>query len=72
VFLPAALAGLLSANFSGQGLGEAARLWMFLQPLVIPLAGAELRDWSPRWQAAAFGVWLLVLAVIRSRLDFVW
>jgi len=72
VFLPAALAGLLAANFSGQGMGEAARLWMFLQPLVIPLAGAELRDWSPRWQAAAFGVWLLVLAVIRSRLDFVW
>jgi hypothetical protein len=72
MFLPAALLGLLSVDVSGALRAETARVWMFLQPLVIPLVGVELRNWSPRWQATTFGVWLLILAVIRSRMDFVW
>lgn len=70
IFLPAALGCLLIVDVSALLPGEAARLWLFLQPLVVPLAGTELARWTRGWRLAACGLSLVILAVIRSRLVF--
>lgn len=69
-FAPAALGCLLIVDLSGLLRTEAARVWLFLQPLVVPLVAAELGRWSERWQRTAYGLLLVILAVIRSRLNF--
>ena len=73
--LPAfAAAGLLSVlvvDLTGLLRGETARVWLFLQPLVIPLVGVELSAWRGPWRYCACAVMLLVLAVMRSRLNFI-
>ena len=51
--------------------GETARVWLFLQPLVIPLVGVELGAWRGPWRYYAWAVMLLILAVMRSRLNFI-
>ena len=73
--LPAlAAAGLLSVlvvDLTGLLRGETARVWLFLQPLVIPLVGVELSAWRGPWRYYAWAVMLLILAVMRSRLNFI-
>ena len=73
--LPAfAAAGLLSVlvvDLTGLLRAETARVWLFLQPLVIPLVGVELSAWRGRWRYYAWAAMLLILAVMRSRLNFI-
>jgi hypothetical protein len=70
VFVPSALGCLLIVAASGLLPGEAARLWLFLQPFVVVLAGIELAGWSKGWRLTACGLSLVILAVIRARLVF--
>jgi hypothetical protein len=69
-FAPAALGTLLIVDLSGLLRAETARVWLFLQPLVIPLAGVELSRWNRAWRHAAYGTLLMILVIIRSRLNF--
>lgn len=69
-FFPAALGTLLIVDLSGLLRAETARVWLFLQPLVIPLVGAELSRWSRQWRLAAYGALLAALVIVRSRLNF--
>jgi hypothetical protein len=69
-FAPSALACLLIVDLSGLLRAETARVWLFLQPLVIPLVAWELSRWTERWRTAAYVSLLVTMAVIRSRLNF--
>ena len=70
-FAAAGLLSLLVVDLTGLLRGEKARVWLFLQPLVIPLVGVELGAWRGPWRYYAWAVMLLILAVMRSRLNFV-
>ena len=70
-FAASAIATLLIVDVSGLLRAETARVWLFLQPLALPLIGYELSKWSAGWRLAGFGVLVFSLAVIRSRLSFI-
>ena len=70
-FAAAGLLGVLAVDLTGLLRGETARVWLFLQPLVIPLVGVELGAWRGPWRYYAWAVMLLILAVMRSRLSFI-
>ena len=70
-FAAAGLLGLLVVDLTGLLRAETARVWLFLQPLVIPLVGVELSAWRGPWRYYAWAVMLLILAVMRSRLHFI-
>ena len=70
-FALAAVGTLAIVDLSGLLRAEAARVWLFLQPLALLLVGAELSRWSPGWRAALVGVLFFALAAIRSRLIFI-
>lgn len=67
-FAAAGALTLLIVDLSGLLAGETARVWLFLQPLIIPVAAMELSRWSKIRQTAALGTMLFVLAVIRARM----
>jgi hypothetical protein len=69
-FALAALATLAIVDLSGLLRAETARVWLFLQPLTIILAGAELNRWSPARRMALVSVLFFALAAIASRLIF--
>ena len=70
-FALAALATLLIVDVSGLLRAETARVWLFLQPLAVIVAGAELSRWTPGWRAVLVGVLFFALAAIRSRIIFI-
>ena len=70
-FAASAIAALAIVDLSGIVRGETARVWLFLQPLALPLIGYELSKWSAGWRLAGFGVLVFSLVVIRSRLSFI-
>ena len=70
-FVLAAVGTLAIVDLSGLLRAETARVWLFLQPLALLLAGAELSRWSAGWRAALVGVLFFALAAIRSRLIFI-
>jgi hypothetical protein len=67
----AALVALAIVDVSGLLRAETARVWLFLQPLALLVAGVELSRWSPGWRAALVGLLFFALAVIRARLIFI-
>jgi hypothetical protein len=67
----AALATLAIVDVSGLLRAETARVWLFLQPLALIVAGVELSRWPPGWRAALVGALFFALAVIRARLIFI-
>ena len=70
-FAAAGLLGVLAVDLTGLLRGATARVWLFLQPLVIPLVGVDLGSWRGPWRYCAWAVMLLILAVMRSRLNFI-
>jgi hypothetical protein len=70
-FALAALATLAIVDLSGLLRAETARVWLFLQPLAVIPAGAELSRWSPGWRAALIGALFFALAAVRARLIFI-
>ena len=69
-FAAASLLGLLIVDLTGLLRGEAARVWLFLQPLTIVLVGIELSHWGRRWRYCAISLMLVNLLLIRTRLSF--
>ena len=69
-FAAASLLGLLIVDFTGLLRGEAARVWLFLQPLTIVLVGMELSYWDRGWRYCAIALMLVNLLLIRTRLSF--
>ncbi len=70
-FAASAIATLVIVDLSGLLRAETARVWLFLQPLALPLIGYELSKWSSGWRLAGFGVLVFSLAAIRSRMAFI-
>lgn len=69
-FALAALGAILIVDVTGLLRAETARVWLFLQPLAVAVAGIELARWPPGWRQAAYAVLLLALVAIRSRMIF--
>jgi hypothetical protein len=66
-----ALATIVVVDLSGLLRGEAARLWLFLQPLAIVPASRELLRFDARGRALFFAVQWLIVAVMVGRMSFV-
>ncbi len=66
-----ALASILTVDLSGLLRAETARVWLFLQPLVIVPAARELARFDARGRAAVFGVQWLVLVALKCSLSFI-
>lgn len=66
-----AVAALLVIDCSGTLAGETARVWLFLQPLLIVPAGLELALLRAPARAAVHGLHWLVLVVMACKLDFI-
>ena len=64
-------AQLLIVNFSGLLPGETARVWLFMQPLVIIPAGLALARFPWPWLAAVFTLQWLVMMAVRANLTFI-
>ena len=57
------------AGFSGFLPGETARVWAFLVPLLMPMVGAELSQWTKKQRAWAFLVaWIILMLLIQHLL----
>lgn len=65
------LATVLTVDFSGLLRGEAARVWLFLQPLLVVPVAMELARVQWRWRISILAMqwWLLVL--IKSKMSFI-
>ena len=66
-----ALASILVVDVSGLLRAETARVWIFLQPLVIVPAARELARFDARGRAAVFAVQWLVLVTLKCSLSFI-
>jgi hypothetical protein len=64
------LASLLTVDLSGLLRAETARVWMFLQPLVLVPAARELLRFDARGRAAVFGVQWLIGVALKCSLSF--
>jgi hypothetical protein len=66
-----ALGTILTIDLTGLLRGEAARVWLFLQPLfAVPIA-IELTSFSWRWRLAIFAVQWWILVCLKARISFV-
>lgn len=69
-FVWAALFTLAVVDLSGMLRAETARVWLFLQPLVLVLLGVEVARWPAGARYAVYGVLCFAMAVIRARMIF--
>ena len=65
------LAVILTIDLTGVLRGEAARVWLFLQPLVVVPAALELARFEWRWRLAIFSMQWLIVAFLKANLGFV-
>jgi methylthioxylose transferase len=65
------LATILTVDLTGVLRGEAARVWLFLQPLVIVPAALELSRFRGRWRTALFATQWLILACLKAKMLFI-
>ena len=65
-----ALATILTVDLSGLLRGETARVWLFLQPLLIVPVALELSQAKWRWRLAIFAVQWWVLACLKAKMTF--
>ena len=66
-----ALATIATIDLSGVLRGEAARVWMFLQPLLIAPAAIELSRQRGRWLLAILSLQWLILACLKAKMSFI-
>jgi hypothetical protein len=66
-----ALFAIVAVDLTGLLRCETARVWLFLQPLVVVPAGLELARWEPHTRALTLGLLALILIVVRCKLRFV-
>lgn len=65
------LATILTVDLTGALRGEAARVWLFLQPLLIVPAALELSRFRGRWRTALFAMQWLILACLKAKMLFI-
>ena len=65
------LATILTIDLTGVLRGEAARVWLFLQPLMIVPAALELSRFRGRWRMALFSMQWLILAGLKAKMLFI-
>ena len=70
-FAACCLGTLASVNLSGLLAAEAARVWLFLQPLAVALAAIELGRRSLEVRMAVSAAMLFALAAIRASMSFI-
>jgi hypothetical protein len=64
------LATILTIDLSGLMRGEAARVWLFLQPLIVVPAALELSRFRWRWQLAIFSMQWLIVVALKAKIFF--
>lgn len=65
------LATILTVDLTGVLRGEAARVWLFLQPLLIVPAALELSRFRGRWRTALFAMQWLILVCLKAKMLFI-
>lgn len=65
------VATILTLDLSGLLRGETARVWLFLQPLLVVPVALELSRLSWRWKLSIFAVQWLVLVCLKANMSFV-
>lgn len=65
------LASILTVDLSGLLPGEAARVWMFLQPLWVAPAAQALAGLAWRWQLAMFVTQWWIVVFLKAKMSFV-
>ena len=65
------LTTILTVDLTGVLRGEAARVWLFLQPLLIVPAALELARFRGRWRTALFSMQWLILACLKAKMLFI-
>jgi len=65
------LATILTVDLTGVLRGETARVWLFLQPLLIVPAALELARFRGRWRTALFSMQWLILACLKAKMMFI-
>ncbi len=65
-----ALATILTVDLSGALRGETARVWLFLQPLLVVPVALELDEIPPRWKLAIFALQWWVLVCLKAKMTF--
>jgi hypothetical protein len=65
------LATILTVDLTGVLRGETARVWLFLQPLLIVPAALELAHFRGRWRTALFSMQWLILACLKAKMLFI-
>src|SRR5260370_1862065 len=64
------LATILTIDLSGVMRGEAARVWLFLQPLVIVPAALQLSRFRWRWRLTIFSMQWLIVVCLKAKIFF--
>jgi len=72
LFSIAGLGAVLLVDLSGMLRAETARVWGFLQPLLIPAMACELAAWPIKFRLAGYLALAFALAAIGINLQFVW
>lgn len=65
------LATILTVDLTGLLRGEAARVWLFLQPLLVVPAALELYRFRWRWRIAIFSMQWLIVVCLKARMFFI-
>jgi len=65
------LATIITVDLTGVLRSEAARVWLFLQPLLIVPAALELARFRGRWRTALFSMQWLILACLKAKMWFI-
>jgi hypothetical protein len=65
------LASILTVDFSGLLRGETARVWLFLQPLIVVPVAIELSRLAWTWRIAVFAVQWWILVCLKAKMSFV-
>ena len=65
------LVTILTVDLTGVLRGEAARVWLFLQPLWLVPAALELSRFRGRWRTALFTMQWIILACIKAKMLFI-
>jgi hypothetical protein len=66
-----AVATILTIDLCGVLRGEAARLWLFLQPLILVPAALEVSRFPWRWRLAILAAEWAVVACLKANMSFV-
>lgn len=64
------LGTILTVDLSGLLRGEAARVWLFLQPLLMAPAGVELARFRWPWRVAILAVQWWILVCVKAKMAF--